>query len=209
MVSYDTILFDLDGTLWDASTASANGWNAALNSAGLLNVVVSPQDIKMVSGRPFLECVKILLPDIPITDSRDLIKAIGSHEKSRVDSLGGTPYPDVVDGIADLAERYELFLVSNCQDWYLDAFWQHVPVKRFFRASDCYGRSRVSKSRMIERIVGNYALEKPIYVGDTVGDEQAAHSAKIDFGYAAYGFGESENPTAIFQSFGDLVARFR
>ena len=72
-----------------------------------------------------------------------------------------------------------------------------------------FNRSGVSKSEMIERIIRNYALEKPMYVGDTVGDEQAARSAKVDFGYVAYGFGEAESPTATFQSFGDLVAWFR
>ncbi len=69
-------MFDLDGTLLDVSNASAIGRNAALSSIGFPNVVISAQDIETVSGRPFQECVKTLLPDISVTDSADLIKTI-------------------------------------------------------------------------------------------------------------------------------------
>lgn len=32
---YDALIFDLDGTLWDAAAASTYGWNLALQEMGL------------------------------------------------------------------------------------------------------------------------------------------------------------------------------
>jgi phosphoglycolate phosphatase len=50
METYDSIIFDLDGTLWDASEACANAWNIAL----LTGLSVKPDDIRGVSGLLFL-----------------------------------------------------------------------------------------------------------------------------------------------------------
>lgn len=208
MSKYDTILFDLDGTLWDASIASASGWNSALKALDISEVNVSPQDIRKVSGKTFIECIKALFSDISAIDSTDLIQAIDSYEKSSVVACGGKLYPGVTEGLKYLASHYELFLASNCQDWYLDAFWKHASVIELFRASDCHGKSGIPKSEMIERIIKQFACEDPIYVGDTSGDEKAAYSAKVDFAFVTYGFGEATNPNAVFQSFEDLIAWF-
>ncbi len=208
MAKYDSIIFDLDGTLWNASKASTIGWNAALKSYGLHDTIISEQDMESVTGRPFLDCAKMLLPDVLVTENEELVEAINSNEKIAVESVGGIAYKGVIDSIETLAKRYPLFLVSNCQDWYLNAFWNHIPIGDFFRSSNCYGRSRTSKANMIRGIVDEFGLCNPIYIGDTEGDKQASELAVIDFGYVAYGFGKVENPILEFQTFGELVDWF-
>lgn len=206
--NYDGIIFDLDGTLWDASQASSEGWNTALKPRGI-NLTVSREDIRSVSGLPFDTCVTTLFPHIPVTDIPELTKALESHEKSFVETDGGEAYQGVVDGTEILAEHYRLFLVSNCQDWYLESFWEHVPLQHSFRDWDCHGMSGTSKTEMLKGIVERHELGEAIYIGDTMGDKQASDAAGIDFGYVSYGFGTVLDPTVTFPSFADLVAWFR
>jgi phosphoglycolate phosphatase-like HAD superfamily hydrolase len=48
----DSIIFDLDGTLWSACEASAKGWTAALQELGY-DQTITPSDIGSVTGMPF------------------------------------------------------------------------------------------------------------------------------------------------------------
>jgi phosphoglycolate phosphatase len=202
---YDGIIFDLDGTLWDASEATAKGWNIALGSLGC---AVSAEDIKTVSGKPFEECVETLLPHVSIASHRDLFIALDAQERLSIETHGGLVYEGVVEGIARLAEHYALFLVSNCQQWYLECFWRHVGLQPYFTDWDCFGASKLPKPKMIEGITHRHGLAQPIYIGDTDGDQRAAVAAQIDFGHTSYGFGQTVNSTVAFSSFNDLVAWF-
>ena len=205
---YDAILFDLDGTLWDASAASAGGWNTALTAAGHPELQVTSQDIRRVSGLPFRGAVEALLPELEEGRRSEVARLIDSGEQSSIQAKGGELYPDVIEGIHTLASRYRLFLVSNCQDWYLDLFWDSFPIRHLFRDSDCHGQSGCDKREMISRIVKRHRLENPIYVGDTRRDELAARAAGIDYSHAAYGFGDAGEPVHSFESFGQMVAHF-
>ena len=62
------------------------------------------------------------------------------------------------------------------------------------------------KADNISKIVEDYHLEAPVYVGDTAGDALACKEAKVPMIYAAYGFGEVEKPDAVIGSFFDLPA---
>jgi len=203
---YNGIIFDLDGTLWDASEASAKGWTAALLSCRILGCDISATDIKGVSGKPFQDCVEALVPRASISSRPDVFVALEAYERSSLEEHGGVAYEGVVEGIPRLAQHYDLFLVSNCQQWYLECFWKQFRLQPFFTDWDCHGASRLSKAMMIEAMVRRHDLAKPIYVGDTGGDKRAADDAEIDFAHVSYGFGHVGGPSVTFSSFGDLVA---
>lgn len=48
-------------------------------------------------------------------------------------------------------------------------------------------------------------LKNPIYVGDTQGDCDAVHEAKIPFVYARYGFGNATEYEYVIDSFEELM----
>lgn len=62
-MNHDAIVFDIDGTLWNACSASAKGWNAGLAKLGI-DKQVSPEHIERVAGYPFETCVDLILPGI-------------------------------------------------------------------------------------------------------------------------------------------------
>jgi phosphoglycolate phosphatase len=205
-VNCDALIFDLDGTLWDAAEASAEGWNAAAARSGSV-VRVSTDAIRSVSGKPTPECFRILLPELcpmPV----EVAGVFDDCERDAVERLGGTLYAGVPQGLPRLAARYRLFLVSNCLDWYLDAFFRVSGLRSCFTGWDCHGLSAVEKPAMIRRLVARHSLAHPLYVGDTRGDQEAARRAGIGFVFARYGFGEVTGDPLAFDSFAELAAYF-
>jgi phosphoglycolate phosphatase len=199
----DSLIFDLDGTLWDALVVSAEAWTKGFQSLGL-NTVVTPSDLKKVVGKPFVECLETFLPGI-IDRQPEIISSIDKYERELVEAVGGSIYDEVQEGLSTLSKRYKLFIVSNCQDWYLKAFLKQSKTQMYFTDSDCFGKSNISKAEMIKRIIHRHDLKKPVYVGDTMSDYQSSVKAEADFIFAAYGFGEIDLDCKRVSSFRDLM----
>lgn len=205
-MTYDALIFDLDGTLWDAAAASTHGWNQALEKLGR-STRVTVEGIRSVSGTPFHQCVATLLPELHPADE-SVIEFIDEHERLGIEQIGGELYPGVAEGLGALAERYPLFLVSNCPDWYLEAFFRISRLRDRFAGWDCHGASGLDKASMLGRLRDEFGLDHPVYVGDTQGDHQAADSALMDFVFASYGFGRVSAASFSFPTFADLTEHF-
>jgi len=202
---YDSIIFDLDGTLWDAAETCAKGWNVALQECGLDGVTVTADDIRSVSGLPFHQCVSTLFSGQASLDIDKLSQVIDREETRHIKLYGGDLYSGVIDDIAELSGMLPLFLISNCQDWYLESFWELYKLRSYFGDSDCHGRSGISKAEMIANMCQKHGLQRPIYIGDTGSDHRASQAAGVAFGLADYGFGHTEGADQSFSSFDELM----
>ncbi len=198
----DAIIFDLDGTLWDATSATAKGWNKALKILDAHKSLTS-EDIRSVTGNPQEVCIDILLPGMS-GKYRDFVEHLTKYELMAIKQEGGELYEEVEDMIPFLASKYPLFIVSNCEEWYLDLFFKKYDLKNYFKDTDCFGKSKKAKSVMIRELTTKYHLKTAVYVGDTASDQKAAIGAGVDFIFCAYGFGIIENPPASINSFRDL-----
>ncbi len=205
-MEYDSIIFDLDGTLWNTLTACTNGWNDGLKSLGIPQSITT-NDLKKVVGNPWNICAEILFPDL-IKKHTNLFKILDSFEQKAIKSKGGIFYEGMIDAITKLSKNYRLFLISNCQEWYLNRFFKQSQIQKSFQDYDCFGISQKSKSEMIKNIIAKHSLKRPVYIGDTTGDQNAAKLAEIDFVHAAWGYGEVENKCLSFNSFADLTEHF-
>ena len=202
-MKHDAVIFDIDGTLWNASQASATGWNAGLARLGI-DIEITVEQIESVAGNPYEKCVDILLPGLR-EKFPDLLETLNDCEVEVVKSVGGTFYAGVLEGMQTVAGSHRIFLVSNCQDWYMKLFLQFSGMKPILTGYDCHGMSGQPKHEMFARLISRFGLIKPVYVGDTVGDEKAARLAGIDFIHAAYGFGSPIARTVSYQSFPAIV----
>jgi len=205
-VTWDSLIFDLDGTLWDAAAASAEGWNTAAERLGI-SKRLTKEAIRTVSGKPTAECYQILLPELWPMPS-DVMRLFDVCEREAIERRGGVLYAGVAAGVARLAARYPLFVVSNCLDWYLEAFLSSSGLRECFAGWDCHGCSGMEKPAMFRRLKQRQGLRSPVYVGDTRGDQQAAAQAGIGFAFVGYGFGEVQGDPVSFDSFDELVTYF-
>ena len=62
-MNYDALIFDLDGTLWNALSVSAEAFSSALKSNGI-DIVVTEDVLKKVTGMPFDQCLEKIYPGI-------------------------------------------------------------------------------------------------------------------------------------------------
>lgn len=203
---FDSIIFDLDGTLWDSTGNVATAWEEARKQVDFVPEQITQERVRSVTGTAYDVIFEILLPDLTI-EERNQFKAICA--KSEIDTLhakGGDMYPGLTAAIKYLAEKYKLYIVSNCQSGYIETFFDHSPVTEYFSGHQCYGTKGLPKAENIKDIVNDHQLQSPVYVGDTNGDRDSAAKAGVPFIFANYGFGVvEEGMIATISGLGDLV----
>ena len=92
----------------------------------------------------------------------------------------GSIYPGVIKTMQALAEEYDLFVVSNSQDGYVQSFmrWSGLTCVRDIEMS---GRTGLDKGSNIRLVMERNNITQAVYVGDTQKDAAAAEKAGIPF----------------------------
>ena len=202
---YDALIFDIDGTLWDATGASARAWTDGLASLGIPRVV-TVDDIRVVTGRPADECIRHIVGDTGMS-SEVVYDVLDRYEREYIERDGGQLYPHVREGITRLSAQYAIGLVSNCTDWYLRDMQRFLAVGQHVTDALSWGDTLEPKSANIRTIAARNGWERVAYIGDTKGDESAAREAGVDFFGVTYGFGSPEG-IVDFTDFEELVEYF-
>lgn len=187
----DSIIFDLDGTLWDPREVVVEAWNKVLKQY-TDERMLTQQDLKNVMGLQQKEIGQKLFPHLSEHQYANVAGKFSAVECERLSREGGRLYEGVERVLEQLSEKYELYIVSNCQEGYIESFYTYHELDKHFVDFENPGRTGLSKGENIELIMKRNHIESAIYVGDTEGDQQAAQAAGIPFVYAAYGFGDVE-----------------
>ena len=133
---FSSLIFDLDGTLWDSTIAFTKAYNNVFKQHQL-NLEISLQDIRRLMGLPADEYFQKILIKAPSTQQSELTKALIKEEILVVKELSNQLfYPGVIEGINKLKNNYDLYIVSNCQTNYLEAFIKHTSIGELFIDSE-------------------------------------------------------------------------
>ena len=65
MEGFDSIIFDLDGTLWDTSKACAVAWNNVLKRNDISFRKITADDVRAVTGLPHDRYIKTVFKTLP------------------------------------------------------------------------------------------------------------------------------------------------
>ncbi len=201
----DGIIFDLDGTLWDSTEAVAAAWNAALEENTTIEKRVTGEELRSLFGKPLNEIFQILFPMVEKADVKKMAKMLYEYQHGYLGAITSDTYPGVIEGIKELSKRMPLFLVSNCQSGYIEVFLKAFELEPYITDHTCPGDTGELKAHNIRLIMERNNLKNAVYVGDTAGDKKACDEACVPMIYAAYGFGEVENPAMTITSFDELL----
>ena len=202
---YDSIIFDLDGTLWDSTQTVADAWQKAKDEVDYVKDDFTKETIRSICGMTYKAIFEKLVPYLD-EDKRNKFKAIcANHELNLLDQKGGELYPELEATLKYLIKDYKLYIVSNCQSGYIETFFKTSGLQKYFLGHQCYGTKSLPKADNIRDIVNDHNLTAPVYVGDTMGDYSAAKQAGVPFIFAAYGFGMvEEDQVATINNFSEL-----
>ena len=206
--NFDSLIFDLDGTLWDATESVARAWNAARKQVSFAIQEITQEDIRSVAGMQHDLIYDKFFPDLSDAQKKELMEVSGREEMEHLKKYGGTLFEGMKQALEYLHGKYKLLIVSNCQDGYIEAFYNYHKLSHLFSDYECSGRTGNPKGENLKDVILRNNLQHPVYVGDTKGDYEASVTAEIPFVYASYGFGKVPNYAFCLESPADLKKLF-
>ena len=203
---YDSIIFDLDGTLWNSSKPICEAWNIILDRhKEIVREPITIEELGQCMGLPMYDIAAKLFPDEKEEVRNALMDELCEFENGYLEKMGGVLFPGLETTLKELKTKYPLYIVSNCQDGYIEAFLQYSKLGEYFKDFTCPAYTGRLKGENIRIIMERNGLSEAVYVGDTQGDANSCKEAEIPMIYAAYGFGEVEKADASIQSFDELL----
>lgn len=190
------LIFDLDGTLWDSRATIINIWNEVLGKHKLIQKELKPQDMDQYMGLLAHDIIKDIIPDLSDLHVHKLLSEIVALENKVLRVQGGILYNGVEDTLKSLAATHSLFIVSNCQDGYIESFLEYYQFNDLFVDFESHGRTQKPKSENIKILMERNQIypEDSLYIGDTQTDYDSAKANGLPFIFCKYGFGKLTDP---------------
>ncbi len=205
-MNYETLIFDIDGTLWDSRALVAEGYNIQLKAEGLDHLCVDAETLRPLFGKVMTEIADAILAPIAPPERYDLMERCMKTENDYLFAnecrIG---YPKVKETLAQLAKRYRLFIVSNSQRGYPELCIDKLGLTDYIEGHMCFGDTGTSKGQTILALIKKHGIGSCIYIGDTQGDLEACREAKIPFIFCGYGLGRADSWDARIESIEELL----
>ena len=203
---YESLIFDIDGTLWDSRALVAEGYNIQLAKEGLSHLAVNAELFRPLFGKVMTEIADIIFPSIPAPERYALMERCMDTENKYLQAnpcrIG---YPGVRETMEALSKTHRLFIVSNSQKGYPELCIEKLGLAPFIQGHLCFGDTGTSKGKTIRALMDRYGIADCAYIGDTQGDYEATLEAGVPFIWAAYGFGTPEGYDHKIDRFSDLL----
>lgn len=203
----DSLIFDMDGTLWDAVDTYVIAWNNALRAKGYAHEVTR-EDLLSLMGKEVLKILANLFPDASPHVLQLLAEEVDIQYKKLMPHMKPIIFPGVQSGLEKLSEKYKLFMLSNCEKDSLPNFMRHTKTTHLFIDYMEHGMNFQPKSVNLQLLKAKHDLQTPVYIGDTDHDSAQCRIARVPFVFVTYGFGKTDCYTLKFDSFDELTTYF-
>lgn len=192
-MSVESLIFDIDGTLWDSRALVAEGYNIQLKAEGYDHLCVDAETLRPLFGKVMTQIADAILAAIPVPQRYELMeRCMETENRYLYENECKIGYPGVKETLEVLAKRYRLFIVSNAQCGYPELCIQKLGISQLIEGHLCFGDTGTEKGYTILELMRRHGISSAVYIGDTQGDYEATVAAEIPFVWAAYGFGSPE-----------------
>lgn len=207
-IKCDGIILDVDGTILNTTYIAAESYNKAIVASGY---PVEPNITGEILQREFGKTMSIIANNLwPNLTSEQQMKLMHDScdilEKMLQENEKDITYKGVIDTIKSFSKEIDFYIVSNCQNGYIELITQKSGLDKYIKDFECYGRTGKDKATNLRMLVERNHLQNPVYVGDTQGDADACAKAEIPFIWAAYGFGQNVPCLKRIDSFPEIVS---
>ena len=200
------IIFDLDGTLWDSAKIVVKAFNDEIKNYDDVDYTLTEEVLKSQMGKTAEDISKVFFPNAPRERAIELMEICNERECRYLSEYGGKLYPNLEKTLGELTEKgITLYIVSNCGEDYIKAFFKAHNLAKYFTDTECHGGTGLSKGENIKLIYERNNLDRAVYAGDTQGDCDASHFAGIPFVWAEYGFGHVNSADYTINRIDDIL----
>ena len=192
------IIFDLDGTLWDSTQTVQKAWLNTFNKYKLLGKNIRIDFIQNCMGKTNDEIVKMISEKLTNSVNADIILKECQNEEIRlIKKEGGKLYANLKEVLKFLKLKNSLYIVSNCQQGYIEAFLNYYNLGDFFCDYQSPDDLLKNKTECLRGLIKRNCITNFYYIGDSEYDLFATKDNRGKFIYAEYGFGNLDYQPSI------------
>ncbi|MCQ2512883.1 MAG: HAD family hydrolase [Lachnospiraceae bacterium] len=186
---YNTVLFDLDGTLTDSAPGIINSIKYALNK---LNIEVNEKTLNNFIGPPLVKSFAKYY-GMNEEESRNAVDIYREYFADK-GMFENSVYPGIEDSLKKLKEagkqlmvctaKPEVFAVQILKHFHLDSYFDYI-------GGSLMDETRTSKYEVMEYLIQLCQLDvkHTVMIGDRADDINAAKKARMDCIGVFYGYG--------------------
>ena len=205
-MNYESLIFDIDGTLWDSRRLVAEGYNIQLKKEGLDHLCVDAEILRPLFGKVLAEIADSLFPSIDAPQRYELMeRCMETENRYLFENECKIGYPKVKETLEDLSKNHRIFIVSNSQCGYPELCIEKLGLMDLIEGHLCFGDTGTSKGQTILTLIKKHNIGSCIYIGDTQGDLEACEEAGIPFIFCGYGLGQAERWDVKIESIEELL----
>ena len=202
-MKYDSIGFDLDGTLWNSIEAVTEAWVETAKKYNLHEPTI--EEMTGVMGLNKINLMKKLYPELDFDTQMRFFEDSVVISDEIISKKGGKLFDGLVETLTELKKHFKLYIVSNCQNGYIETFLRFYGLENYFCDFENPDERCLSKGENIKAVLERNGFKNSIFVGDTQGDADAAKFAGIPFIYSSYGFGKVDSPGFTISSLSEIA----
>ena len=205
-MNYESLIFDIDGTLWDSRRLVAEGYNIQLKKEGLDHLCVDAEILRPLFGKVLAEIADSLFPSIEAPQRYELMeRCMETENRYLFENECKIGYPKVKETLEALSKNHRIFIVSNSQCGYPELCIEKLGLTDLIEGHLCFGDTGTSKGQTILTLIKKHNIGSCIYIGDTQGDLEACEEAGIPFIFCGYGLGQAERWDVKIESIEELL----
>ena len=200
----DAVIFDIDGTLTNSTRAIIRSWNRYLENSGYPHRLLDEELAGSLMGKTMDDWAVAVLPGLPLEEARRMTEEMEEAENEEIRTSGTDLYPYIRETFEHLSKEYDLFILSNCGKGYIEAVMAYAGIEACVKGHLCYGDNLLDKPDNLRKMINDYALKHPVYVGDTARDKECCEIANVPFIFVSWGFGDVPDAQYRCHSMKDL-----